>query len=95
MIEKIKKKLIALLQSFCNLLHSVFVEKNRLSYDEKLRLALENDDLIYEEMHEEYKVPYSKRGLIFWRIMSIITIQTAVLYGPIRLWLSRGPSICK
>ena len=28
MIEKIKKKLIALLQSFCNLLHSVFVEKN-------------------------------------------------------------------
>ena len=68
MIEKIKKKLTALLQSFCNLLHSVFVEKNKLSYDEKLRLALENDDLIYEEMHEEYKVPYSKRGLIFWRI---------------------------
>ena len=29
MIEKIKKKLIALLQSFCNLLHSVFVEKNK------------------------------------------------------------------
>lgn len=44
------------------------MKKNKLSYDEKLRLALENGDLIYEEMHEEYKVPYSKRGLIFWRI---------------------------
>lgn len=31
MIEKIKKKLIALLQSFCNLLHSVFVEKNKFA----------------------------------------------------------------
>ena len=31
MIEKIKKKLIALVQSFCNLLHSVFVEKNKFA----------------------------------------------------------------
>lgn len=71
MIEKIKKQLIALLQSFCNLLHSVFVEKNKLSYDEKLRLALENDDLIYEEMHEEYKVPWDTDGRIAIPIRSI------------------------
>ena len=48
------------------------MKSKELTYREKVLLSFENDEPVFDSMHEDYGVPDNKFGLLIWYIKNYI-----------------------